>query len=168
VTGREVQRLTEIGILKAEGTERSRKYNLEESVRAYVIYLRDQPKQKRVEAGALENEKLQAEISIKKTKAKVAELEFSELEGSMHRSEDVEAAFTDLVFYVRSAFLAMPGRLAVDVADLKTPAEVSARIQEEVNEVLNTLSEYRYDPEEYKKRVKERQGWITADDETEE
>ena len=82
----------------------------------------------------------------------------------MHRAEDVEAMTTDLVFSIRSALMAMPGRLAVDTAELETPAETSARIQDEVNEVLLSLSQYQYDPEEYKKRVKDRQGWASVEE----
>ena len=52
----------------------------------------------------------------------------------------------------------------VDTAELETPAETSARIQEEVNEVLLSLSQYQYDPEEYKKRVKDRQGWASVEE----
>ena len=75
-----------------------------------------------------------------------------------------EAITTDLVFNIRSMLMAMPGRLAVDTAELASPAETSARIQEEVNEILLSLSQYHYDPEEYKKRVKDRQGWAMIED----
>lgn len=162
---REIRRLTEIGIIKAEGLERSRKYDAKEVTKTYIAYLRDQPKQKKTANEELENKKIRAEISIKEVKAKTAELELQELEGSMHRAEDVEAVFNDLVFTIRSAFMAMPGRLAVDTAELTTPAETSARIQEEVNEVLSTLSQYRYDPEEYRRKVRERKGWLMNEDE---
>ncbi|MFR1061166.1 MAG: hypothetical protein ACLSEY_12150 [Enterocloster sp.] len=112
----------------------------------------------------LETDKLQAEVDIKSAKARVAELQLAELEGTMHRAEDVEAITTDLVFNIRSMLMAMPGRLAVDTAELASPAETSARIQEEVNEILLSLSQYHYDPEEYKKRVKDRQGWAMIED----
>ena len=78
--------------------------------------------------------------------------------------DSVEAITTDLVFNIRSMLMAMPGRLAVDTAELASPAETSARIQEEVNEILLSLSQYHYDPEEYKKRVKDRQGWAMIED----
>lgn len=165
VTGKEIQRITALGILKSKGPDGRRQYDVLESTREYITYIRDQPKQKRVESGNLENEKLQADIDLKKAKAKVAEIELQELEGTMHRSEDVEEAFNDLVFGIRSMFMAMPGRLAVDVAEFKTPAETSARIQEEVNEILNSLTEYQYDPVEYRRRVRERRGWVMSEDE---
>ena len=47
----------------------------------------------------------------------------------MHRSEDVAAMTEDLVYAIRGALMALPGRLAVDVCDVKTPAEVSEVIR---------------------------------------
>jgi len=89
----------------------------------------------------------------------MAELELMELEGKMHRSEDVEAMTTDLILNIRSMLLALPGLLAVDLAEISNPAEVSERIKEAVYDILEELSNYKYDPKEYQKRVRERQGW---------
>ena len=77
----------------------------------------------------------------------------------MHRAEDVEAITTDHVLFLRSMLLAMPGKLAVDCANCNSAAETAARIQKEVYYILDNLANYRYDPEEYKKRVRERRGW---------
>ena len=55
--------------------------------------------------------------------------------------------------------MAMPGKLAVDLAGDHTAAEQAEVVQNEVNFVLNSLADYKYDPKEYKKRVKERRGW---------
>ncbi len=85
-------------------------------------------------------------------------MELKEIRGEMHRSEDVEAMTTDLVFTIRSMILALPGRLAIDLAPLNKPAEISERIKQEVNEVLLELSNYKYDADAYRKRVRERQG----------
>ena len=88
-----------------------------------------------------------------------------ELEGQMHRSEDVEAVLTDLVFEIRGMITALPGRLAMDTAQIKTPEEESIRIRDEVNEILTALSSYQYDPERFKRRAKERKGAEIIDDE---
>ena len=61
--------------------------------------------------------------------------------------------------FLRSMLMALPGALAVDLAAIDKPAEAADRIRQEVNGVLDRLANYRYDPEEYKKRVRERQGW---------
>ena len=96
--------------------------------------------------------------AIEAAKAEIAEMELKELRGEMHRSEDVEAMTTDLVFTIRSMILALPGRLAIDLAPLNKPAEISERIKQEVNALLLELSNYKYDADAYRKRVRERQG----------
>ena len=97
---------------------------------------------------------------MKKAKARIAELELDELEGRMHSADDVEAMTTDLCLAVRSALLSMPGQLAVDVAESTDAAEISEIIKATVNDILDELSRYEYDPDEYRRRVRERQGWL--------
>ena len=105
-----------------------------------------------------EAEKLQAEIDMKKAKAKMAQLELDELEGRMHSAEDVECMTRDLCLVVRSALLSMPGQLAIDVTEVENAAEASEIIKRTVNEILEELSRYEYDPNEYQRRVREGQG----------
>lgn len=161
LTVRRIQQLTQDGIIQTNQTAAGRRYNVVATTKAYIAYLQDKVNGKvgNTEDSKLESEKLSAEVEIKQTKAAVEKLRLKELEGTMHRSEDVEALTTDLVFAIRSMIMALPGRLAVDVSDLKTPAEVSERIQQEINEILRELANYKYDPEEYKRRVRDRQGW---------
>ena len=85
----------------------------------------------------------------------------------MHRSEDVEAVITDLVYLIRSMLVALPGRLAVDAAQAQTAAEASVIIRKEVYKILEELADYQYDPEEFAKRVREREGWIQTEIEEE-
>lgn len=61
--------------------------------------------------------------------------------------------------------MAMPGKLAVDLAGTHTAAEQADRVKQEIYYILENLAGYRYDPEEYKKRVMERQGWDNRSDE---
>ena len=110
--------------------------------------------------------KLDAEARIKKAKAEVAELELKELRGKLHRAEDVEAIVTDSVLLIRSMLLALPGKLAVDLASMEDAAEVADRIKKEVYDVLNRMSEYEYDAEAYAERVKEREGWNERHDDS--
>ena len=55
--------------------------------------------------------------------------------------------------------MALPGKLAVDLSGTHTAPEQAERVKREVYFILNNLAVYRYDPEEYKKRVMDRQGW---------
>lgn len=176
VTVRRIQQLTQEGILETveikQGKRILRRYDLIPTVQAYIKYLGDKA-YGREQKGSTdkEEEKLQAEIDMKKTKARIAELELDELEGRMHSADDVEAMTTDLCLAVRSALLSMPGQLAVDVAESTDAAEISEIIKAAVNDILDELSRYEYDPGEYRRRVRERQGWLenhSADEDDEE
>lgn len=165
VTVRRIQQLTQEGIIETveikQGKRTLRRYDLIPTVQAYIKYLGDKA-YGREQKGSTdkEEEKLQAEIDMKKAKARIAELELDELEGRMHSADDVEAMTTDLCLAVRSALLSMPGQLAVDVAESTDAAEISEIIKAAVNDILDELSRYEYDPGEYRRRVRERQGWL--------
>lgn len=176
VTVRRIQQLTQEGIIETveikQGKRTLRRYDLIPTVQAYIKYLGDKA-YGREQKGSTdkEEEKLQAEIDMKKAKARIAELELDELEGRMHSADDVEAMTTDLCLAVRSALLSMPGQLAVDVAESTDAAEISEIIKAAVNDILDELSRYEYDPGEYRRRVRERQGWLenhSADEDDEE
>lgn len=156
---RRIQQLNTAGVIKGEG--RPAKYDLLPTIKALFEYQRKliQGKNKSEQIAKLEEEKLQAEVNIKTAKAEAAQLELAELQGKLHRAEDVEAITTDHVLFVRSMLMAMPGKLAVDLAGSHTAAEQAERVKKEVYFILNQLAGYKYDPEEYKKRVMERQGW---------
>ena len=171
VTERRVQQLAKEGIIPAVQT-RPYKFDLLATVQAYIKYLSAKVNGKE-EKGAADvtaiSDKLRAEADLKRHKADMAEMQLKELEGEMHRSEDVEAVMNDLVYTIRSMILALPGRLAMDVAQTTNPNEASALIRTECNEMLEELAAYKYDPEVYQRRVRDREGWKEAlADETDE
>lgn len=156
---RRIQQLNAAGVIKGQG--RPAMYDLLPTIQALFKYQREiiEGSKKEQEIAALEKEKLQAETDIKRAKAAVAKMEQEELEGKLHRAEDVKAITTDHVLFLRSMLMAMPGKLAVDLGGTHTAAEQAERVKQEVYYILDQLANYKYDPEEYKKRVKERQGW---------
>ena len=158
-TVRSVDKLVEDGIIHP-GAGKPRKYNWK-CIKEYISWLNERAtgrEKKKVDVD-LATQKLEGDARIKQAKAEMAELELQELKGELHRACDVEAITTDHVLFLRSMLMAMPGKLAVDVAKMNTAAEAADRIKQEVYQILTRLSEYEYDPEEYKKRVRERQGW---------
>lgn len=159
VSTRRVEQLKAEGIIKGQG--RPTKYDLLPTIQAYIRYLSDKAngREKKETTAELEEAKLRAEVDIKEAKAEAAKMELKELQGKLHRAEDVEAITTGHVLFLRSMLMAMPGKLAVDLSGTHTAAEQAERVKEEVYFILNNLSDYRYDPAEYKKRVMERQGW---------
>lgn len=159
VSVRRVEQLKAEGIIKGQG--KPTKYDLLPTIQAYIKYLSDKAngREKRETDAQLETDKLSAEKRIKTAKAEIVELELRELKGELHRASDVEAITTDHVMFVRSMLMALPGKLAVDMAAIETAAEAAERMKQEVYGILDRLANYRYDPEEYKRRVRERQGW---------
>lgn len=163
---RRVQQLTQEGIISTvevkQGSRTLRRYDLWETVSTYIKHLSDKvegrAKDQTIED--MEKAKLQAEVDYKTSKAKMETLKLNELEGRMHSAEDVEAMTTDLCLAVRSALLSLPGQLSVDVSEVQTAAEASEIIKTAVNDILEELARYEYDPKEYGHRVRERQGWV--------
>lgn len=162
MTSKRVQQLTADGVLETVETPRGRRYDWDETVERYVAHLSEKAhgREKKESVANLEQQKLAADVAIKEAKAEQAKMQLKELQGKLHRAEDVEAIFTDHGMYMRSMLLAMPGKLAVDLAGEHTAAEQAETVKREVYWVLNNLSDYRYDPDEYKRRVMEREGWM--------
>lgn len=159
-----INQLTGDGVLKRRDTPAGKRYNVVESVRAYTQYLRDKAAG-RAEKGIPEDkelEKFDAEVRIKKAKAQIAELEAEEVQGIMHRSEDVAAMTEDLIYTVRGSLMALPGRLAVDVVSAQTAAEAAGIMRTEIFKVMQELSQYRYDPQKYEERVRDRMKWESS------
>lgn len=153
ITARRVQQLAQDGVIKAHVRG---KYLLSDAVQRYIEY-RSQEK----EVTSAEKEKQEADVSIKKAKAIIAMLEAEEVQGKMHRSEDVAAMTEDLIYSIRGMLMALPGRLAADTADASTPVETSEIIRKEIYKVMEEISLYEYDPKKYEERVRERRSWDT-------
>lgn len=152
ITARRVQQMAQDGTIVA--VKRGR-FNLAESVQRYIAFISSKDK----DISQQDKARQDAEVSIKKAKAVIAVMEAQELQGKMHRSEDVESMTEDLIYAIRGMLVALPGRLAVDTAAAETPAEVSEIIRKEVYKIMSELSEYKYDPKKYEERVRERKAW---------
>lgn len=159
VTARRVQQMAQDGTIAP--VQRGR-FLLGESVQRYIAFFA-----KARDVSQQDRERLDAEVDIKKAKAIISGLEAKELQGKMHRTEDVESIITDLVYTIRGMLVAFPGRLAVDVHNAESSAEASIIIRDEVYKVLEELANYKYDPAVFAKKVRERRNWDGANDENE-
>lgn len=157
LSARRVQQMAQDGTIIA--VQRGR-FPLCDAVQRYINFL----SKDNVSEEDLKVDKVRrtADASLRSTKAKIAQLELQELQGKMHSSDDVEAITSDMIFSIRGALIALPGRLAVDVVRVKTPAEVAELIRKEVHKIMRELSNYRYDPQKYEERVRERKDWETS------
>lgn len=157
VTGRRIRQLAEDG--QIEKAKQGR-FNLAHSVQRYISLSKKETAS--MSDAALERAKRKSEVTLKASKAEIARLEMKELQGKMHRSEDVAAMTEDIIYTIRSALMSLPGRLAVDVSATQGPAEASEVIRREVYLVMKELSDYRYDPKKYDERVRQRRSWDGA------
>lgn len=157
-----VRQISNEGYLASEKKGRLIKFDLIPTVNTYIEYWKNRAKEADLNIDD-EQRKLKADADWKEAKADIEKMKRDELRGSLHASADVEAVTSDLVMTIRAALLSLPGQLAVDVANAQTPAECSGIIKEAVNEVFNTLSQYQYDSDEYKKLVRERTRWMNAE-----
>lgn len=151
LTARRVQQLAQDGTLDSV---RRGHFLLAASVQKYHAFMN-----KEKEGRTQDTEKIKAETDIKKAKAIVATLEAKELQGKMHRSEDVAAMTEQLIYDIRGMIMALPGRLAVDVTTVKTAAEAAEIIKKEIYKIMNALTQYRYDAGRYAESVNERKKW---------
>ena len=162
-----IGQLASQGTIHKSGTSQGTMYELCPTIKAYCGLLEsraDSPEDD--EIAKIEKEKLSAETGIKKAKAIAAMLEVKELQGKMHRSEDVAAMTADLIYVIRGMLMALPGRLAVDVAATKDAAEASELIRLETFKIMEELAGYRYDAKKYEERVRERRRWDLMDDDS--
>lgn len=159
LTSKMVQVHAQNGVIHATGRNA---YPLAASVQAYIKFLnKSVPDEDDVK---LEKARRVSEAQLKASKATIAKMEAEELKGNMHRSEDVAALTEDLIYTIRFALIALPGRLAMNVATAATPAEAFEVIRQEVHNVMRELAAYHYDPKKYEERVRERMSWDGVDD----
>lgn len=168
VTDRRIQDMTKQGLLHKADAEVGKKgiYKMPEVLREYRAALAEAAKGHKVRGESeenLEKAKLLAEVGYKKAKARKAEAELKEYEGMYHRADDIEKLVTELVFAVRNALMAMPGRLSA-ACEGKTAVEISEMIKKETYAILRELAAHEYDPAAYRKLVREREGWRALDE----
>lgn len=161
ITARRVQQLAQDGTI----VQCKRGYfPLGDAVQRYINFRLNDSHIADEEVMEAEKKKLVNEARLKEAKATVAQIEAEELKGTIHRADDVEVITNDMIYTIRSALNALPGRLAVDVAGAQSAAEASEIIRREVHKVMRELAEYEYDPAKYEERVRERMEWEIADD----
>lgn len=164
---RTVRKRVEEGVFHpVENRDRYRKFRLNEVVQDYSEYITNERVRKLSSDGSIDwaKKKTEAEARYRMYKADQEALHLSELEGIMHRAEDVKEIVSRLVYATRSALLALPGRVAIDTAEAGTPAETSAIVRHEVYAILEDLSNFEYSEQDYMDLVREREKWMGSDE----
>ena len=163
-----IQKLAKQKVLPyVEKTREGYQFDLPKTMLAYIYYLQDLVGNRSKATEEQEQKRLDADIKLKEAKAEIALLDLKELKAELLRAEDVQAFIEELASTTKALLLGLPGRLAMDLANAKTAAERSERIEVVVFEILEQLAEYEYTVEFYQKRVAERNGRSVNNDEEE-
>ena len=163
LTDNRIRQLEDEGYFTSKTESGKKKFELKSSIQLYIEYLKRHKENTILDTLDDEARKLKAEADLKEAKAAIEQMKKAEFEATMHRSEDVERMVTDLCMAVRAELLALPGMLAVDVSEAQSASEAAGYIKKAVNDILNSLADYRYNPEEYKKLVREREKWMNEE-----
>lgn len=166
---RRIQQLTQEGILPAvKRTKEGNQYDLIPTIQRYIYYLQDLVNNRTKSTEDQEKQRLDAEIKLKEAKAEIAHLDLKVLKADVLRVEDVRAYVEDLAATTKALLTALPGRLAMDVLNVNTAAEVSEIIDVAIIEILNVLKDYEFTIDFYKQRVAERNGRSVDENEDDE
>ena len=165
-TSQWIGELTKQGIINKENTEHGTLFDLRKTMRAYFKMLERRISKADDDAQLIEVDKSKAEMQFKQARAVILTMEANELRGKMHRAEDVRAVTEDLVCSIRSLLIALPGRLAVDVAEAAGAAETATIIRNEVHKLMEELANYRYDPARAEERSRESKSLEGMEDDT--
>lgn len=134
LTEKRVKQLTKEGVLEEK---RPGLYELRPNVVRYIRY-------KTGGANDLNTER----ALLVKAKREMADLDLKLRKGELHRSQDIEAAMTNIFLNFKIRLLALPGKLAPELANIRQKEEVFDRLTQVVNEALEELADYRITLEE--------------------
>jgi phage terminase Nu1 subunit (DNA packaging protein) len=167
LTERRIQKLAENGELECiQG--RDGRYYFEKNVviRKYIDGFRNKiaDLEKSVKHGKtldkntipLDNQKDIEDVRLKKARADIAEMQSAEIRGDLHRADDIENIFGNLLTRLVAEIKSLPGRLGTSTAFATTPAETTQIINSEVISLINNFSEFKYNKNDFIKLARER------------
>ena len=141
VTVRRVQQLTQEGILKTTQVARGRRYDLSETIKAYIQYLSDKTysRTKSKKEIDLREQKLEAEIALKDSQAELHKMKRAIAVGKYIDREEVELDYQKFFVTFKRFALSLPSRLIVMMSDQVKPTEARRAEQELTEEVKRML-----------------------------
>lgn len=144
MTPKNVQRLTEKGILQAK---HGGLYSLTEANHAYINYLRERNPETE-ESVDLNTER----AKLTKAKRLNEELDLAVKKGELHKAEDVEKIMTATLINFKSRLSAIPAEEAEKLASMTDKAKIFIYLNARIKETLAELSNFE---EMFKEEIKE-------------
>lgn len=145
---RRVQQYRAEGALVTEKTKVGVRYNLIKSFIALAKHLLTRQDSK--------NAKQRIDIATADLRERQAARELirlKRLRGEVHDARHVKAIMTRNIIDARAAFLALPDRVAPELASCAGANEIAAALRKEVYSILESLANKKYSPEEFRAMV---------------
>lgn len=108
LTTRRIRQLSDEGVIQK--TSRGR-YNLQESIKSYIIYLKTTQELKQESNDDELNPDKEKALLTRRQREKL-DLEIAAMRGTMHFSKDVERVMNDMLANFRAKILAMPSKIS--------------------------------------------------------
>lgn len=145
VSVRRVQQLTQEGIIKTtEVPKEGRRYELLPTIKTYIQYLSDKAygKSRSEREAELREDKLQAEIDLKKSQNELHKLKHDIAAGKYMDIEEVVLDYQKFFTTFKRFSLSIPSRLVSMVSDCVNPMEarkIEKAMDDEVKRMLNAF-----------------------------
>ncbi|MDR0719265.1 MAG: hypothetical protein LBF78_06470 [Treponema sp.] len=139
VDPRRIQQLTQEGVIKKDpGNKKTAKYDFVRNVHSLLQYYRQKSDSRRSgDSDEMVNEKLK-QISAKR---KLEELKLAQLEGNLHKAEDIERIIGAMLTRLRINLLAIPMGLAPILRDMDNTMEIAEKLDERIRRAMNEVAE---------------------------
>src|SRR5688572_13798077 len=128
---RRVQQLEKEGIIKKSGRG---EYSLVASVQGYIRFLQN------AQRGGGGQELAKIKLRKEEAKTRLVELEVRQMEGELVPVADVHKAWTDISSHLRAKLLAIPSKMAPELASIGDVNETQSLLKKQITEALRELS----------------------------
>jgi phage terminase Nu1 subunit (DNA packaging protein) len=139
VDPRRIQQLTQEGVIKKEpGDKKTAKYDFVRNVHSLLQYYR----KKSDSRGSKDSEGMKnAKERQAAAKAKLEELKLAQLEGDLHKAEDIERLTGAVLTRLRINLLAIPMGLAPVLRDMDDTMEIAEKLDERIRRAMNEAAD---------------------------
>ena len=157
VSQRTIQRWSAEGALVTEKTQWGQRYHAFKSFGALAKHLLNKQ-----DAQAEKMRAQTAEADIKERKAELLRIELRKRKGEVHESRHVQELINGMILDTKATLLAIPSRIAPDLAMCKTENEMSKLVRNALCEAMLDMASHQYDPDKFRAMVEE-DGDLIAD-----
>jgi len=142
VDERRIRQIEQEGVIKSEpksSNKEKREYDFAKSIVALVRYYRKKADSRR--SGSSEDMESAKLLQIE-TKRKIDELKLAQLEGELHRADDIERIMGNLLTRLRVNLLAIPMGLAPILRDMDDIKDIAEKLDDRIRRAMNEVADF--------------------------